>query len=151
METVVSAAGEPMAMEHAIATALQMRREMLQALEQEFGPRHWADAPNSRPFTRAGAADGAETVGLGTVYFAGAYPEGQWRRAADLVAKVGERYGFTRLVIHSDQPTDLAFRGDGPAGGFYQFGMQVNTILTLGVGPHHWASEPYEELPDELR
>lgn len=188
METVVRAAeaGPVPSMEDAIAAALAMRREMLHALEHEFGPRDWSEAPNSLRFTRAAApggsvdgsthraaddaadtstdgaadhsADGctdgssaeAEVVGLGTVYVEGTYPEGQWRHAADVVAKVGERHGFTRLIIHSDRPGDLAFRGEGPRGGFYQFGMQTNTILTLGVGAHRWAGKPYRALPDDV-
>lgn len=134
-------------MERALAMLVRLRATIQARLAERFGPRQWQAARSVREFTRAAADDGApagaETVSLGTVYFAGTYPDQHWRPAADVVARTGQEFGFTQMVIHQDSPEGIAFTGQHPAGHNYRFGIGATTVLSVQSGPAVWAGTPY--------
>jgi len=143
---VSTSPGTEASMEQVIALMVELRTAIIEALAARFGPREWQVAPNVRPFSRSAADDdrpGAETVSLGTVYFAGTYPHKQWRRAADVVARTGEAYGFDELLIHVDGPEGISFAGRHRDGHLYRFGIGATTVLSVRTGAALWAGAPY--------
>jgi hypothetical protein len=135
---------KPVSMESAIADAEQMRQEMFRSLAAELDERTWAVAPNDDGPTRAGCngEDGAETVTLPAYYFAGAYPEEDWKQAAGIVEKVGRSHGFDQVKVVVDRPGDFTMTGLSEDGGSYDFGMGKNTVLGIRTGCHVWDDEP---------
>lgn len=139
-----STMSKSVSMESAIADADQMRQEMFRALAAELDERTWAVTPNDDGPTRAGCNgdDGAETVILPAYYFAGTYPEESWKKAAQVVEKVGRAHGFDRVKVLVDRPGDFSMTGLAEDGGSYDFGMGKNTVLGITTGCHVWDDKP---------
>ncbi len=108
----------------------RMRREMITALDQVYGPREWHLAPRSGE-TRRYDSDGREAVGLVTMRFEGTYPPTAWRAVGDLVARIGRRYGFTDVRVLTEQPGRFDLAGGDDAGGIWRLSMAVDTMLTV--------------------
>ncbi|MGC0272066.1 LppA family lipoprotein [Pseudactinotalea sp. Z1739] len=142
-------------MEQVLTHLSRFRAATLRELARWYGPRDWQVAPNVPAFGRAAVDDDdrpdAETVSLGTVYFDGAYPASLRRSAADTVARTGESFGFTELVIQQDSTDGIAFAGRHPDGHTYRFGIGATTVLSVRSGPAEWAGEPYTDPPEEPR
>jgi hypothetical protein len=138
-------------METALARYERMRREMIQALDQQVGRQSWGDAPNEDAITRAGCNDDdhAENVHLRTLVVRGTYPEKDWKKSASVVEGVGRKYGFDDVKVIVDRPGDFSMTGLAADGASYSFGLAVNTILGVHTGCHRWDTKPSPE--DETR
>jgi hypothetical protein len=139
-----STMSKSVSMESAIADAEQMRQEMFRSLAAELGERRWAVTPNDDGPIRAGCDgdDGAETVSLRSYGFIGAYPPADWKKAADIVEKVGRAHGFDVVKVVVDRPGDFSMTGLSKSGGSYSFGMGKNAVLGINTGCHVWDDKP---------
>ena len=132
-------------MEKVIDDYEQMRAEMVEELTAELGAQSWGETPNSpgQGRSRCGAdgADG-ERVSLSTQGFRGTYDRSDWRRATEIVRRVGKKYGFAETGTIVDRADDLEVYGEDEYGAHYIFGMATNTFLSVSTGCHRWDQPP---------
>lgn len=119
-----------MTLPDALAHCERMRREMITALDHQYGARDWHRAARSGA-THSYDADGREAIGLVTVQFEGTYPPEEWRAVGDLVAQVGRRYGFTDVRVLTEQEGRFDLAGGDDAGGIWRLTMAVDTVLMV--------------------
>ncbi|MEO7351886.1 MAG: LppA family lipoprotein [Marmoricola sp.] len=131
-------------MESALARYDKMRREMIEALDEQIGQQSWGDAPNEDGIIRAACNDDqlAENVNMRTLVVKGTYPEKSWKRSAELVEGVGRKYGFDTIKVVVDRPGDFSMTGLAEDGASYSYGLRANTILGVHTGCHRWDTKP---------
>jgi Lipoprotein confined to pathogenic Mycobacterium len=139
------------AMESVVADYSAMRTEMFRALDAELGKRPWDLSPNNATMVRSGCRQGEPTDGeratLPSYYFPGTYDTRDWKKAAEVVWKVGREHGFTRTGTTVDMSDDLEVYGQDDHGGRYVFGLAANTVLGITTGCHRWRSAPTADAP----
>lgn len=147
---MTSSNGHP-PMERMVDDYTEMRTAMVDALDTELGRRGWDVTPNNpsmiRSKCRAEEDERGERVSLPSYGFTGTYDAGDWKRAVELVWKVGREHGFTHTGTIVDRPDDLEVYGEDDHGGRYIFGLAENTVLGITTGCHRWTSTPTAESP----
>ncbi|MEV7974275.1 LppA family lipoprotein [Cellulomonas sp. NPDC089187] len=136
-------------METVIADFRQMRAEIIEAFNAEFGTTTWHDDNPAYSSTRSGCTEEDRIDGMGQLSlpllsvdrsFHGAERE----RAIELVQQIGARHGFEtpRTVVNQSQ--NFSIYAQDQYGSSYNFGGIVHSSISMSTGCFLWETPPDE-------
>lgn len=126
-----------------------MRRDMIDALDRQFGGLHWYAAPDLLRMRRAnctgGALDDAQEVHPVGLTADGTYDHADWDAVVDIISAIADEYGFEAQGYLIDRAEDMTYVGEDRYGATFSLDMGRNSVLALRTGCHLWEHKPGPE------
>lgn len=123
----------------AVARYEQMQQRIRNALDATIGPRPWRQNHSGDTGGCSGTwtGSGGRSVHLDPWLFPGAIPNARWQQARAIVLRAAAGYGFTHMLMETDQPGfHLVSLQDPGLDALFEFGTQVDTVMQVSTGCH---------------